>query len=220
VRAGGRAGEILGLPLGVSRGPEADGGAGFPAAGDEALASEVARGSAAAFEVLFERYRDRVFQFVLWQLDADRDVAEELTQEIFYQLYRSVASFRRRSRFRTWLYSLARNVCRQYQRKHRSAGRGRAAEGGEAGLLLPDGRPDPLERLTAAELQARVRRAVESLPPAQRAVLVLRDWDGLSYLEISRVLGIPLGTVRSRLHHARSALATALGAGEEDRRGL
>jgi RNA polymerase sigma-70 factor, ECF subfamily len=219
VTGGGQAGEPLGLPFRVSRRP-AEVAVSEPAAGDEALANEVARGSATAFEALFERYRDRVFQFVLWQLDADHDAAEELTQEIFYQLYRSAASFRRRSRFRTWLYSLARNVCRQHRRKHRSAGHVRVAGDEAKGRLLPDGRPGPLERLTAAELQVRVRRAVESLPPAQRTVLVLRDWEDLSYVEIARVLAIPVGTVRSRLHHARSALATALGAGEEDRRGL
>jgi RNA polymerase sigma-70 factor (ECF subfamily) len=182
-------------------------------AGDEALVERVAEGSSAAFETLFERYRDRVFQFVLWQLDAGRDAAEDLTQEIFFQVYRSASTFRHRSSFRTWLYSLARNVCRHHERKHRR-------ESGEAVPDLAGDGSDALDRLTAAEDRARVRQAVAALPREQRSALLLRDWEELSYQEIAVVLDIPLGTVRSRLHNARSALAQALSAREEDRRGL
>lgn len=185
------------------------------AAKDEALIRQVARGSAQAFEILLDRYRDRIFQFVLWQLDGGRDLAEELTQEIFFQLYRSARTFRHRSRFRTWLYSLARNVCRQHQRRSRSeSGWVSWGEEGEAAAVA-DGRPGALERLAAAEAQARVRAAVASLPPLFRTVLILRDWEELSYKEIAQVLEVPVGTVRSRLYNARSALAAALGDGEE-----
>lgn len=196
------------------------------AATDEALARELARGSAAAFEALLERYRDRVFQFVLWHLDsppaAGRDLAEELTQEIFFQLYRSAASFRHRSGFRTWLYSLARNVCRHHRRKHRRELPAGGCEEAERAPAFTPSPPDPLERLAHAEDQARVRQAVATLPPQQRVVLVLRDWEELSYAEIAQVLEVPLGTVRSRLHHGRSTLAKLLGcsADGKDRHGL
>lgn len=197
---------------------------GVDAGADEALVQQVAMGSAAAFEALFERYRDRVFQFVLWQLDSRRDLAEELTQEIFYQLYRSAATFRQRSRFRTWLYSLARNVCRHHERKHRRERRALDWEAVEEAPQLAEGwsgnGPDALERLAAAEVQARVRRAVASLPRLQRTVLVLRDWEDLSYQEIAVILEVPVGTVRSRLHNARGALARELGGAMEARRGL
>jgi RNA polymerase sigma-70 factor (ECF subfamily) len=188
-------------------------------AGDEDLVQRVAEGSSAAFEALFERYRDRIFQFVLWQLGAGRDPAEELTQEIFFQLYRSASTFRHRSSFRTWLYSLARNVCRHHERKYRRESGALRWE--EDVPVLSDGdRPDALARLTAAEDRARVRQAVAALPREQRAALLLRDWEDLSYQEIAAVLDIPVGTVRSRLHNARSALALALSRGKEDRRGL
>jgi RNA polymerase sigma-70 factor, ECF subfamily len=226
----GTRGETLDLPLLLARKPRAEreaeevaataSAASGAGASDEVLVEGVARGSAAAFETLLERYRDRVFQFVLWQLDRGRDQAEELTQEIFYQVYLSAPRFRNRSRFRTWLYSLARNVCRYHERKHRrESGSLRWGEAETAPEPAGDA-PDALERLTAAEAQAQVRRAVASLPRLQRAVLVLRDWEELSYQEIARVLQIPVGTVRSRLHNARSALADALAKDREARHGL
>jgi RNA polymerase sigma-70 factor, ECF subfamily len=223
-------GETLDLPLLLARSPRAERDAEEVAAAasaatgagvtDEVLVEAVARGSAAAFEALLERYRDRVFQFVLWQLDRGRDAAEELTQEIFSQLYLSAPRFHNRSQFRTWLYSLARNVCRHHERKHRrESGALRCGEE-EVAPEPAGGTPDALERLTAAETQAQVRRAVAALPRIQRAVLVLRDWEELSYQEIARVLQVPVGTVRSRLHNARSALAGALAKAREERHGL
>lgn len=214
---------VLPRPDGGEREREGDRAAAAPPAGatDEALVRLVARGSAPAFEELLARYRDRVFQFVLWQLEGGRDAAEELTQEVFFQLYRSAASFRHRCRFRTWLYSLVRNVCRHHRRRRRGEAGRVSWQDGEAGEpVVADARPGALERLTAAEARARVRRAVASLPPLQRAVLVLRDWEDLSYREIAEVLEVPVGTVRSRLHHARRALAAILGGGEGERHGV
>jgi RNA polymerase sigma-70 factor (ECF subfamily) len=221
-------GETMDLPLLLGRSPRPERAAAetavvaSSAAGisDEILVQRVAGGSAPAFEALLERYRNRVYQFVLWQLDGGRDLAEELTQEIFYQLYLSAPRFRNRSRFRTWLYSLARNVCRYHERKHRRESGGLRWGEAEAAPEPAGSPPDALERLTAAESQARVRRAVASLPRAQRAVLVLRDWEEMSYQEIARVLHVPVGTVRSRLHNARSALARELAKAAEDPHGL
>jgi RNA polymerase sigma-70 factor (ECF subfamily) len=216
-------GEALEFPLLLGRRETKEKPSAVAVAGaeDEALVQSVAEGSDAAFETLFERYRDRVFQFVLWQLGAGRDLAEELTQEVFFQLYLSASTFRHRSRFRTWLYSLARNVCRHHERKHRrESGALRWGEDNEAPVLSDGGRSDALERLTAAEDRARVRQAVAALPREQRAALLLRDWEELSYQEIAAVLDIPVGTVRSRLHNARCALAHTLSARKEDRCGL
>lgn len=174
---------------------------------DEALVARFVAGEDSAFEEILDRYRDRVYQLARWFLGANREMAEDAAQEVFFQVYRSAARFRRRSRFRTWLFAVTRNVCRQLAR-----GRGRLELLSEdvAAADLPDERPDPLADMEREERQRLLRRAVSELAPHHRAVMQLRDWEDLTYKEIAEVLAIPVGTVRSRLFHARAALATAL----------
>lgn len=178
---------------------------------DEELAAAVLDGDGEAFAEIFRRYGPRIRRFVASRADGDAARREELLQEVFFQLYRSLPRFAGRSRFRTWLYGLAHNVCRHERRR-----RGRRPEplgdGGEDASLeaIPDLAPDVTERLAAGEERRRVRREVDRLPAIYREVLVLRDWEDLSYAEIAGVLEIPVGTVRSRLHQARARLAGAL----------
>jgi RNA polymerase sigma-70 factor (ECF subfamily) len=181
------------------------------AASDEELLDRFVRGEATAFGEILERYRDKVYQFACWTLDS-RSEAEDATQEVFFQLFRSARSFRHRSKFRTWLYSLARNVCRQHAAKlrRRPVTPWREDDAGEGGFEIPDGRPGALDRLEEEERQQLLRGAVERLPPHHRTVLLLRDWEDLAYDEIAAVLRVPVGTVRSRLFHARGALARQL----------
>lgn len=178
---------------------------------DEALVARAGAGDTAAFERLVGRYRDRIYQFVLWQPGVDDTLADDITQEVFLQLYRATAQFRGRSRFRTWLYSLARNVCRNQLRRYRRLGCGRAAAEPESVLAgLADQRPGPLARCERSEAAERVARAVDELPEPFRSALLLREWEEMSYAEIAAVLGVPVGTVRSRLHKARARLALQL----------
>lgn len=174
------------------------------------------RGAEAAFAELFRRYRERVYRFVRWRMapaGLPPDEVEEITQEVFFQLYRSLADYRGRSSFRTWLYGLAHNVCR-HQRRRRGRRwrieRPQDAAGPEAWTEIPDLAPGALDRVEAGEVRRRVHRTLSELAPIYRDVLVLRDWEDLSYAEIARVLAIPVGTVRSRLHQARARLAAAL----------
>lgn len=172
----------------------------------EVLAGEAARGSRGAFHALLVRHQPTVERFVRWYATAEPD-PEDALQEIFLEVYRSLGSFRARSAFSTWLYAIARNVCR---RRLARAGR-RAAEGplDEGALELPDG--DGLEKaLLGEEARRVVREAIEDLAEHHKLVLLLREWEGLSYEEISELLEIPVGTVRSRLHHAAAGLAKAV----------
>lgn len=178
---------------------------------DEALA-QAAAGCAAAFDELFCRYAPRVRQFVAWQTGGGEDAVDELTQEVFFQLYRSLPRFAGRSSFRTWLYALAGNVCRHHRRRRQRRLRWLrpSAEDEPALDEVPDLAAGVVERLERSELRGEVRRQVARLPPHYRSVLLLRDWEDLSYAEIADVLAIPVGTVRSRLHQARVRLAAAL----------
>ena len=182
---------------------------------DEALVAELAGGREAAFAELFRRYRPRIEQFVRWHASGRVDTVEEMTQEIFVQLYRSLPGYAGRSSFRTWLYALARNVCRHRRRKRRrrlSFERPEEELGEQGWQRVPDLAPSVVDRLAAGELRRSVREEVDRLAPIYRTVLLLRDWEELSYAEIARVLELPVGTVRSRLHEARAQLTSALAA--------
>jgi RNA polymerase sigma-70 factor, ECF subfamily len=176
---------------------------------DEELVRACARGDEGAFTRLLERHRARVTQLVRWQLGGGSLWAEDVAQDVFVQLHRHAASFAGRSSFKTWLYAVALNVCRGHLRRERGARR--AVESGDGTLAaVPDVSLGPLERLEKDERAALVRAAVERLTPAARTVLLLRDWEELSYEQMAEVLEVPIGTVRSRLHNARAALAQEL----------
>lgn len=195
-------------------------GASAPPSGpcsDEDLATAAAAGDHEAFATLYTRYRERLRCFVRWQVGARGARVEELVQEVFLQTYRSLERFVGRSRFRSWLYGVARNVCLHDRRRRRRRptllnGGLDGAGDGEALVLeeIPDLEPGTAERLAAAERRREVRRELERLPPIYRTALLLRDWQELSYAEIAEILEVPVGTVRSRLHQARARLARAL----------
>jgi RNA polymerase sigma-70 factor (ECF subfamily) len=181
-------------------------------ASDEVLARRFAAGDAGAFDELLSRHRDALFRFTRWSLGAARDEAEDVTQDVLVEIYRSLPRFEGRSRLRTWMFGLARNVCRQRRRALRRASSdptGRV-ESTDSLRDLPDGSVDLDGALARREIREAVGLAIESLSPEQRSAVLLRDIEGLSYEEIAEVLAIPLGTVRSRLHNARLALAGRL----------
>ncbi|MDE2039447.1 MAG: RNA polymerase sigma factor [Elusimicrobia bacterium] len=176
---------------------------------EERLEAERARrGDQAAFARLMAAHQANVHQFVRSLLGLPE--AEDVAQEVFLQAYRSLSSFRGDCSFGTWLYAVARNVCRHRLRWRAAARRAGKTVGDEEALALPDGEPDLLAGLEAEETRGLVRQALEELSGEHRAVLVLSHWEGLRYEEISRVLDIPVGTVKSRVHNAMAALARNL----------
>ena len=190
---------------------------------DEDLAVAAAAGDHGAFARLYDRYRERLRCFVTWQVGGGDQRADELVQEVFFQTYRSLDRFGGRSRFRTWLYGVARNVClhdRRRRLRRPAIGSGGAGApdraGGGTGAEepaleeIPDLEPGIAERLALAERRRAVRRELDRLPAIYRTALLLRDWEELSYAEMAEVLAVPVGTVRSRLHKARATLARAL----------
>ncbi len=186
----------------------------FQKQSDEDLLASHRTGQAGAMDQLLERYQDRTYQFVLWKTGTNRTEAEDIAQDIFLQVFCSAASFDGRSKFRTWFYSLAGHVCSNWVRT-KSRSRHYVSEGNspeEVAVVLdfPDHRPNALEMIQGDERAQAVHLAVQNLDSQHRVVLLLLDWEELSYAEISKVLEIPEGTVKSRVHHARLKLARSL----------
>ncbi len=173
---------------------------------DEVLLQEYLAGVPSAGNALVGRHRDRVLQFVRWFAGAEEATAEDITQDIFLQVLRSARSFKGRSSFRTWLFSVARHVCfRHRQLRDRYQGN-LSVDDLDHDIQLPTLSPDQLEQLASRDMAAAVRQAADQLPAHLRTVLLMREWEELSYDDIAGVLEIPVGTVRSRLFNARAAL--------------
>jgi RNA polymerase sigma-70 factor (ECF subfamily) len=141
--------------------------------------------------------------------------AEDLVQDVFVQVYRSLPGFRGEAQVSTWLYRIATNRCLDYLRRHRrTEGKVISLENcAEEHSLEPLAVPlaSPEARTVAVDLRREIRRCLAALPADLRAVVVLRDLEGLEYREIAAVLGLPLGTVQSRLHRGRNLLRDKLG---------
>ena len=183
---------------------------------DERLIRECARGDERAFGYLLERYRNRVVTLVRCRLGSRSLWVEDVAQDVFLQVHRSARRFEGRSAFKTWLFGVALNVCRDHIRRERRAGGTGAVEAEDDGplALLPATSFNPLELLERTEREAVIRSAIERLSAAHRTVLQLRDWEEIALpTESPKYLAVPVGTVQSRLHNARAALAHALANG-------
>jgi RNA polymerase sigma-70 factor, ECF subfamily len=175
---------------------------------DEALLRAVAAGDAAALTRLYERHAGALFGY-LYRLAGDRMTAEEILQDTMLAVWRSAAAFAGRSKVTTWLFGVARR-----QAHNRLRGR----SGLETiGVPLPDP-PEPGagpdELAIAAAGGTPVAAAIDRLPEHHRDVIALVFVAGLPLADVAEVLAIPVGTVKSRLHHARAAVAAALTAQE------
>lgn len=184
-----------------------------PAADERDLIDRCIAGDTAAFEPLVERYRQRVWRLA-YQILRDREDAWDCAQEAFVRAFHSLPSFRGQSAFYTWLFRITVNVATDRQRARGAQARAFGAERvpeEEWGRTTPDPGGGPDKVAVQAEQRARIRQALDALPPKARAIIMLSDVEGLSYREIAEVLRCPIGTVMSRLHSARKRLKSALG---------
>lgn len=164
-------------------------------------------GDESAFERLVRLHERRVFGLLMRML-GDREEAADVAQETFLSLHRHGHRFRREARFSTFVYRVAANAALN---RRRSLGRKRAREQAlmrrhEAGIDLPSSPRNPEDATAGGEVQEQVQRALLELSPDLRTALVLYDLEGESYGDIAKTLQIPEGTVKSRIHRARSAL--------------
>jgi RNA polymerase sigma-70 factor, ECF subfamily len=193
--------------------PDGEGTPGLADADERVLIERCRAGDVAAFEPLVEKYRQRVWRLA-FQVLRDREEAWDCAQDAFVRAFQSLASFRGQSAFYTWLFRIAMNVATDRLRARGAQARAFGtqpvpAEEWERTAPDPGARPD--QAALGAERRLRIRRALDTLPPNARTIIMLSDVEGLSYREIADVLNCPIGTVMSRLHNARKRLRSALG---------
>jgi RNA polymerase sigma-70 factor, ECF subfamily len=188
---------------------------------DEEIVKRVLIGNTEAFDTLVVRYQDKVYSLLV-RMSGSEEAAEDLAQETFLKAYRALASFRQGSAFYTWLFRIAANTA--FTRR-RNEGRRRAhegvsldADGGQKGdedgslkeQVADRKEESPSANLEREGLRERIQQGLSELDENDRAVIVLRDIDGLDYDAIAEVLKISRAAVKSRLHRARLELAKKL----------
>ena len=193
-------------------------------AGDDerSLLQRLRCGDEEAFEQFVRAHQEQVYRLALRTL-GDPFEAEDVAQEVFVTVFVQIERFRGQSRLSTWLYRVAVNHCLNRLRYLRRRGLGRRTslheEGGASALqeasthgapTLGGRPPRPDEWAEGLELERHLHRALQALNDEHRLLVVLRDLEGMSYEQITEITGLPLGTVKSRLHRARLALVQAL----------
>ncbi len=171
---------------------------------DERLLEKAAHGETAAFQILYERYRDPIFRFA-YRLLGSVEAAEDVTHDCFLSLIKEPGRFdSSRASLRTYIYAAARNLAvKRYNAFSRETG----IEGLDE---EPSHRQEPMTQVLDNEMAVVVQRAIASLPPLQREALVLFEYDELSMAEIAAIVGADANTVKARLFRAREKLRAGL----------
>jgi RNA polymerase sigma-70 factor (ECF subfamily) len=165
-----------------------------------------AEGDQSAWDTIVRTYWRKVFN-VAYRFVGTYDEAEDLTQDIFLKVFRSLATFDRRANFQTWLISVSRNLCIDRYRSGRRDREVFAREVDAATVQAESSSPSPQARVETQDRVALLREALRGLSPALRTAVLLRDIHELSYHEIAQQLGIAEGTVKSRINRGRAELA-------------
>ena len=162
-------------------------------------------GEEKGFEMLVKKYQNRALNIVYSLIGRDRE-SEDITQEVFLKVYRNLRSFKQRCRFSTWFYRIVVNTAYDFSRRRRNF------VNNNEGILnnIVAGSRGPGDMLLSKEREQMIQRALGNVPFKFRVALVLKDIDGLSYIEIARVLRCRLGTVESKIYRARQFLKAEL----------
>ena len=172
---------------------------------EKEIISKCQQGETDYYEELVNKYKRRAYFYALGMVGSAED-ALDLSQEAFIRAYRALKRFKPQYQFKNWFFRILTNLCISHLRR-----RGRRMEVSTqdekgATIPLPDDRFDPQLLLERKETMKQLWRALAELGAKHREIILLRDFQGLSYQQVSEVLEIPMGTVMSRLHQARSRL--------------
>ncbi len=167
------------------------------------------RGSGEAYEKLVSDYKARIFSVSMGML-GNREDAQDATQEVFIRIFRSIRSFKGDSALSTWIFRITKNVCIDTLRKNKAVFEDEIPE-----TLADTSLPTPEEALVLSQKRELVKKCINELPLNYKTVLLLREYEGMSYSEIAETLEISEGTVKSRISRAREYLLKLLKTNEE-----
>lgn len=183
---------------------------------DEDLMQLYQDGDAHAFELLLRRYERKIFYFC-FRFIHNRELANDLTQETFLRVIKGVDRYTPKAKFTTWLYTIARNLCidaLRHARHRRHPSLDHPFRGDPDGRTLGEkvaGRsPEGFGRTDAGEIRQRIEEAIGRLSDEQREVFVMREFQRIPFKEIARIVGVPEGTIKSRMRYALENLRLAL----------
>jgi RNA polymerase sigma-70 factor (ECF subfamily) len=179
-------------------------------AADSDLVARAAAGDASAFHALVERHRAMVYR-VAYQFAGNHHDAEDITQDVFIKVYRSLDRFRYDAQLTSWLYRIVMNACIDHRRRHAPAGWAPFTEDAEQKMLnRAEESPGPEEAAYGLQLGEVLEAEIARLPAGQRLVFTMRHHEGLKLCEIADALGLAEGTVKRQLHAAVHRLRAAL----------
>ncbi len=180
---------------------------------DGDLVKRAKAGDQAAFGELVNHYYEMVYA-VAFGILRNREAARDVAQESFLKAHKQLVNFEEKSKFKTWVYRIAVNSAIDEQRRKKPTESLDSTDASDdddrAPVIITDPNADPREDAHQSEMRTLINKALEGLSPDHRAVLVLREWQGLSYEEISETLSLEVGTVMSRLFYARKKMAEIL----------
>ena len=174
---------------------------------DEELIARFQDGDSYAFDQLVRRYKDPLLNFI-FRFIGDLNESEEIVQDTFYRVYKNKHYYKEVAKFSTWIYTIAGNLAKTElrKRKRRKIFSINKETQSEKEFELPDPERDPEEEVNSTLTEKHIYKAIRNLPPKFRQVIILRDVQGFSYEEISSIIKVPLGTVKSRVNRARLRL--------------
>jgi len=177
---------------------------------DTDLISRAAGGDASAFQALVERHRAMVYR-IAYQFAGNHHDAEDIAQEVFIKVYRSLDRFRQDAQLTSWMYRIVMNACIDHRRRHRLNANAAFGDEAEHGMLnAPEETPGPEDCAYAGEIGEVLEVEIRRLPKGQRVVFVMRHYQGMKLCEIADALGLAEGTVKRQLHAAVHRLRDAL----------
>ena len=180
---------------------------------DEDLVQLLQQGQREAFTTLVSKWQDRIFTFCFRQL-GEQALAEEATQDVFVKVYTSIHSFRKESKFSTWLYRIATNHCINLNNRHHRRHRDHHQSFDEM-HNQPAEEHTPLQQLERRDFEQQLQKALDQLSEEHRALLILRDIQDCSYEEIADITQLNIGTIKSRIHRGRHNLRQILNGGQQ-----
>ncbi len=180
---------------------------------DQSLISLIKNGDKEAFNILVKRYEKKVLNILYLQLGNIPDL-EDLAQEVFIKVFKNLNRFRGEAKFSTWIYRITINVAYDYKRKFKEGYSLDEPIGEDTEdtfeKVISSEEEDPLSIVEKEDIKKKLHKLIKELPKEYQEVLILREYEGLSYEEISEILRCPIGTVESRLYRARKELKEKL----------